>query len=315
MNSLTLNNNSQIATVHGVEELYNRWITFIEGSERTIDSYTKDVRRFLEYLSANGINEPTRDDIKAYRDYLTANYKPTTVQAYLMAIKQFFKWTALEGVYPNITEHIKGAKLDAEHKKDYLTPTQVSRVLSLIDRTTLTGKRDYAIVSLMVTTGLRTIEVARASVEDLRPVADYTALFIQGKGKGDKTAYVKVVPTVEDAIRDYLEARKAIGESAKGSDALFSSTANRNRGRSLTTRSISSVVKNAFLQAGYDSDRLTAHSLRHTTATLNLLAGGSVEETQQLLRHSNINTTLIYVHALERAKNNSEQRVADVIFN
>lgn len=63
-----------------------------------------------------------------------------------------------------------------------------------------------------------------------------------------------------------------------------------------------------------DSDFLTGHSMRHTAATLNLLNGGTVEETRQLLGHTNINTTLIYSHALERAKNNSEERIAKAIF-
>lgn len=65
--------------------------------------------------------------------------------------------------------------------------------------------------------------------------------------------------------------------------------------------------------AGLRSSRLTGHSLRHTAATLNLLYGGSVEETMQLLGHSNVNTTLIYSHALERAANNSEERIAKAI--
>jgi integrase/recombinase XerC len=82
----------------------------------------------------------------------------------------------------------------------------------------------------------------------------------------------------------------------------------------MTTRSISRTVKQRLQQIGLDSDRLTAHSLRHTAATLNLLNGASIEETQQLLGHSNINTTLIYAHALERASNNSESRIAGAIF-
>ena len=82
----------------------------------------------------------------------------------------------------------------------------------------------------------------------------------------------------------------------------------------MTTRSISRVAKESLIDIGLDSDRLTAHSFRHTAATLNLLNGGTVEETQQLLGHKNINTTLIYSHALERAKNNSEKRIAKAIF-
>ena len=82
----------------------------------------------------------------------------------------------------------------------------------------------------------------------------------------------------------------------------------------MTTKSISRICKESLIAAGYDSDRLTAHSFRHTAATLNLMNGASVEETQQLLGHKNINTTLIYSHALERAKNNSEKRIAKAIF-
>lgn len=163
---------------------------------------------------------------------------------------------------------------------------------------------------LMITAGLRTIEVIRADIEDLRTVGDSAALFIQGKGKDEKTDYVKVAEPAEDAIRAYLKARGA----AEPKQPLFASEANRNSGERLTTRSVSRIVKEALIEAGFDSDRLTAHSLRHTAATLNLLNGGSLAETQQLLRHTSINTTMIYNHQLDRAKNNSETRVAKAIF-
>ena len=82
----------------------------------------------------------------------------------------------------------------------------------------------------------------------------------------------------------------------------------------MTTKSISRIIKDIFKVNNLDSDRLTAHSLRHTCATLNILNGGTIEETQQLLRHSNINTTMIYNQSLKRDNNNSEQRVSSVIF-
>ena len=69
-----------------------------------------------------------------------------------------------------------------------------------------------------------------------------------------------------------------------------------------------------MIQAGYNSDRLTAHSMRHTAGTLALLNGATPREVQQLLRHSNINTTMIYAHELDRARNNAELRVANAIF-
>lgn len=227
-----------------------------------------------------------------------------------MAVKQFFKWTALYNLYPDITVNIKSIKLDTGFKKDYLTSSQVCKMLNAIDRSTLKGLRDYAILSLMVTTGLRTIEIKRANIEDLRTVADFTALFVQGKGHLEKTDYVKVEGPIEDSIRAYLSARGKIVDT----EPLFASIANRNGGGRMTTRSISRIVKENMIKAGLKSERLTAHSLRHTTATLNLLNGGTPEETMQLLRHSNLNTTLIYSHALERANNKSEERIAKAIF-
>lgn len=291
-------------------ELFSRWITFIDAKDKTVESYTRSIRQFMNYLQDNGITQPTRDDVISYRDNLKLNHKATTVQSYLMAVKQFFRWTDQEGIYPNIADHVKGAKIETGFKKDYLTSKQVGKLLNKVDCTTLKGLRDYAIIALMVTTGMRAIEVERANIEDMRTVADFVALFIQGKGRDDKTEYVKVEPPVEDAIRAYLKARGKV----EGKDPLFASIAHRNDGERMTTRSISRIVKDAMLEADLNSDRLTAHSLRHTAATLNLLNGGTPEETRQLLRHANINTTLIYSHALERAKNESEARVTKAIF-
>lgn len=81
---------------------------------------------------------------------------------------------------------MKGVKLDTGFKKDCLTSKQVGKLLNAIDRTTVKGLRDYAILSLMVTTGLRIIEVTRANIGDMRTVADFTALFIMGKGHSEK---------------------------------------------------------------------------------------------------------------------------------
>lgn len=291
-------------------DMFKRWTSYIDASPRTIEAYSKNIKRFIIYLQDNGINRPQREDIVEYRDYLKVDHKPTTVQNYLAAVKLFFQWTEREGIYPNVADRVKGAKLDTEHKKDYLTSKQVGKLLGAIDRTTTKGKRDYAILSLMVTTGLRTISIINANIEDIRTAGDSTALYYKGKGHEEKATYVKLAEPVEEAIRDYLKARG----KADGQEPLFSSVANRNNGGRMTTRSISRLAKESLIQVDLNSDRLTAHSFRHTAATLNLLNGGTVEETQQLLDHANINTTLIYSHALERASNNSENRIAMAIF-
>lgn len=309
MNSLTVQGATQLQTAD-IAQTMDSWTRFIEGSPKTVETYTRAIRQFHKWTTANGIAQPTREDIRAYRDELKADHKPTTVQAYIMALKQFFKWTEEEGIYPNIAKNVKGAKLDTEHKKDELTTAQVQKLIGSIDRTSLTGKRDYAMIALMVTTGMRTIEVTRADIQDLRPLGDISVLYYQGKGHEEKAEFKKIAQPVEEAIRDYLNARKEADET----QPLFISTAHRNSGDRLTTKSISRIVKGRLVEAGLDSPRWTAHSLRHTSATLSLLNGTPIEEVQQMLNHRNINTTMIYSHHIEKAKRQAELAVAEAIF-
>lgn len=312
MNEIITVNGSAVATSGNFSEgLFSKWIAYIDRKPKTVQTYTRAVRQFSKYLSDNCIAQPTRETVIAYRKELEEKgHKPSTIQAYIIALKLFFKWTAAESLYPNIADRVEGAKINRDFKKDYLTSKQTKRLMISVDRNTLKGKRDYAILSLMVTAGLRTVEVIRADIQDIKTVGDSTALFLQGKGRDERSEYVKLAEPVEEAILDYLAARG----KAEPTAPLFASVSNRDNGERLSTKSISRLVKEHFSDIGLNSDRLTAHSLRHTAAVLNLMNGGTVEETRQLLRHSDINTTLIYTHAIERAKNESEKRIASAIF-
>lgn len=296
------------------EELIRRFAAFIQAGAmtKTIETYTRAIRQMVKYFAENGIDRPQRGDIVAFRESLKASgHKPTTIQNYITAARRFFAWLEAEHAYPeNIAANVKGAKLDREHKKDYLTTRQVKTVLADIDRSTPQGLRDYAILALMVTGGLRTVEVMNADIGDLRTVGDNTVLFIQGKGRDEKTEYVKLSAPVEAAIRAYLKQR---GET-EATAPLFASLSNNSKGGRMTTRSISRIAKENMIEAGYNSERLTAHSLRHTAVTLSLLAGRSLEEVQQFARHANISTTMIYNHALEKAKNGCAEAIANAIF-
>lgn len=292
------------------EAMLADFTAYVDASQRTLECYAKGVRAFMGYIRDNGIIAPVREDVIAWRDSLRNICKATTIKTYLAGVRRFFSWTAMRGLWANICQGVKGVKIDKGFKKDCLTTSQIKELLASIDQGTIQGKRDYALLALMATTGLRDVEVSRAFVSDIRNVGDCQVLFIQGKGRTEKAEYVKLSPPVEKAIRTWIAARGKTDKAA----TLFCSISNRGSGGSLTTRSISRIVKEHLRAIGIDSDRITAHSLRHTAATLNLLAGGTLEETQQLLRHSSITTTMIYSHALERANNNSENRISDKIF-
>jgi integrase/recombinase XerC len=288
----------------------NRWTLFIEGTPKTVETYTRAIGQFQKWCVTNNVSMPTKEDIRSFRDDLSARCKPTTVNSYLAAIKVFFKWMEEEGRYPNIAQNVKGVKLSKEHKKDELTATQAKKLLDSIDRSTLVGKRDYAIISLMLTTGARDIEIHRANIGDLRPLGDFTALYYQGKGRAERAEFKKIAPVVEESIREYLNERGDHDDESP----LFISIANRNKGGRLTTKSISRAVKGRLRAAGFDSPRWTAHSLRHTAAMIALLNGASLEEIQSMMDHASIGTTMIYAGHASKAQRQAEQKIASAIF-
>lgn len=306
MTALTIKKTNELTT-NDINVLFIRFINYIDVKPKSAETYTKAIKQFNTYIQENNISQPTREDIINFRDSLKGTHKPNTIQLYLTAVKLFFKWLEQEGIYKNVADKVKAPKQDKSHKKSYLTVNQCNKLLETANG----NKRDYAILVLMLTTGLRTIEVVRANIEDLGVIGNQAVLFIQGKGRDDKTDYVKLDVVIDEAIRDYLKTRK----TAKGTEPLFTSDSNHktNEGR-LTTRSISRIVKNSLIESGFNSERLTAHSLRHTTAHLNLENGATVEETKELLRHANVSTTYIYINEMNREKNNSELRIANAIF-
>ena len=295
------------------DKLYESFKTFIDANSNTIKTYKSSISQFFKWLRDNGIAKPQRSDIVKYKEDLKAmGLKPTTISNYVIALKQFFKWTNSENRYHNVAEGVKLPKLDKSFKKDYLTASQANRVLEMIDRKDLIGLRDYAILLLMLTGGLRTIEVTRANFEDLTISGNSEILRIQGKGQEEKTSFVKIPGQVSEALRTYM--KEAMGMVKEGGP-LFIGLGDNTKGKRLSSDMVSRIVKNRMRQAGFDSHRLTAHSLRHTAITLALLGDVSLQEAKDFARHKDINTTLVYSHNLELESNRASQIIAETIFH
>jgi integrase/recombinase XerC/integrase/recombinase XerD len=113
------------------------------------------------------------------------------------------------------------------------------------------------------------------------------------------------MPETLQPIRDYLQARGDVDKS----EPLFCSHSDRNGGDSLTTRSISRLVKKAFRRIGLDDDRITAHSLRHTAITLSIKGGASLHQAQAMARHKSPETTMVYFHNLKRIEEAAERHI------
>ena len=311
INIVSSNSGIQVRQQNTLEDLARRFAEYLDVSELTVKSYKSGVRKFLEFLHCNGITNPTRDSVILYKKELMSRYSANTTALYLSAIRRFFSWCDSEGLYPNITNGVKSPKISHEHKRDAFTASELKDIISGIERNSLEGLRNYALFTLIVSCGLRTCEAVRADVGDMHRVSGILVLDIQGKGHSGKDAFVKLTPNVEKAIREYLKARGNVSDD----EPLFASCSRRNYGQRLTTVTVSQVCKRAMVSAGFDSHRLTAHSLRHSAVTLCLLGGMSLSDTQVFARHSSINTTMIYNHSVNRMKSLCEATIASAIFS
>ena len=258
--------------------------------------------------------------------------KPNTVKQYLQSVKQFFSWTAAEGFYPNIAANIHAPKVTSTHRKDSLTAAEVLTIeknISLvaaekqseaeqavkdtagrIQRSTEQGKRLFAMYLLAVNAGLRTVEISRANIKDLENKGGQAWLYVWGKGHSEPDTKKPLAPDVYAAIKEYISSRS---DSPTGASPLFVSTGNRSHGKRIASTTISKMLKGAMQQAGFDSDRLTAHSLRHT-AGQNVLAltGDNIYKTQLYMRHSSPATTEIY---LDNDSSTQDAAIATQLYN
>lgn len=297
----------------GLESLLDSFLADHDVKASSKATYRRSLRQFVLWLQETGradrMASLTREDILAYRDSLDAAGKSSyTISTYLAAVRQLYQWLEAKKYYPDVTKGVKAGKKARGFRKDILSDEQIKKMLATVDRSTLEGLRDYALISLLARTGLRTVEAARAQVRDLRQEPGLQkgerVLWIQGKGRDEKDDFVLLTRPALQALKAYLEARRA-----SGSDPLFCSHSDRNYGQPLTTRSISRIVKEAMRRVNLDDRRLTAHSMRHTAISLAVLGGASLQQVQAMARHSDPKTTLVYFHNLDRVRAGAERYI------
>jgi integrase/recombinase XerC len=278
------NEDDQIVDVEPVinEAMVADFVAYLDVSKNTLIKYEYCVKTFLGWLKTQRIRYPQRGDILGFREGMEAIHKPAAVALLLAAVKLFFRFLADQQIYGNMADHIKAPKQSKGYKKDYFVSSQINSILNKIDRNTLIGKRDYALILLAYTGGLRTIEISRADVSDMRINGNTEVLYIQGKGRDEKDDFVKIVPEVAEAIREYLTLRdKDKNVESIEARPLFESCHHNSVGGRIPTRSIKWIIKERMKAAGFDSERLTPHSLRHTAITLSLQAGATLQEIHQ----------------------------------
>jgi len=273
-------------------------------SKNTQRTYRAALGDFFESMGAMHIEEVTRDHIIGYRNYLMERYAPATVALRLSVLSQLFEEARLRGIVEeNPVKAVKRPRVPSESTTQGLTAKEATALLATCDCATVKGARDYAILRLMLYTGLRRSEVVNASWGDLRQERGHWVLCVVGKGGRLRKAKVQV--SVKRALDEYLE----MGGRALTADSPLFVATQHNRGEvPLSPRTVAQIVKRRAKRAGI-TKRITPHSLRHTAVTLALDGGATVRQAQYLAGHADPKTTMRY----DRNRENLDDHASDYI--
>lgn len=292
-------NNNQVKVTDYVEQFLN----FIDVSEKTRDTYKIALKQFCGYLLDKGISTPTREDIIEYREFLKENHKPTTVNSYLIAIRNLYSYLEYEGITKDITKNIKGIKLEQKHLKRGLSKEEISKVLDVCK-----DNRERLMVKMMINLGLRCNELVNIQLEDFYDDKGVIMLKVLGKARnGLKQDSIKVDNRLFDMISDYVREYSI-------TNYLFTSTSNHNKNGKLTTKTIRLTITGLFKKAGLDMNRISPHSFRHSTCEMLLESGLPLQEVSEYLRHKSLNTTLIYSKEINQRNSMTSNVLADMLF-
>lgn len=324
-----MNNNS--FDINAIKAAMERFILQTDITPSSRLTYKRSLKRFILWLEEiskkNQFIVLSRQTILDYKHFLDeGSLKPFTKSLYLVAIRQFFAWTESVLLYPNIGKGVRGFKrLSRAHHKDSLSVEGITKLFIYLknQKHILVGLRDYVLLLLLVHTGMRLIEIRTIRLEDIEKSGKDFIVWIRGKGRSGKDAFVVIMEDIYVAMQEYLTARSNRGETLEPTSLLIvahgtNTDNNYKKKMPLSTPSISRMIRLCMVKAGIKTKRISAHSLRHTFGVMAIKAGASLYEVQLAMRHSSSNTTQIYTADIEQMKRmeaSPENKVFDILKN
>lgn len=272
--------------------LRNEYLKYIDASDKTVETYDVGIRQFIYFMQGMSIEQPTRDDILLFREYMLAQgSKVATINTYLISLRTFFSFLEYNGIYKNITENVKSLKDTELHKRSALTIEQCQEVLNQAQ-----SLREKLLFYIVLSCGLRANEIVNIRLDDFVLEQGKCRLYVLGKGRDSKTDYVNVPIEVMNLLNEYVKEYKI-------TDYLFVSTSSNNFGGKLTTRSIERIINKMYELAGIKNPSITLHSLRHTFGTIAITNGEDIRDVSKAMRHKSVVTTERYLHDLDMQNN------------
>lgn len=277
---------------HAIKD-YQLFLKIERGlSQNTIDSYTRDIQKLINYLETNNLKvSPIKVDASIVQQFIyevAKGVKPRTQSRIISGLRNFFDYLIFEDYRNNNpTELIESPKIGRK-LPDTLSQKEIDNLIGAIDLSHSQGERNRTILETIYSCGLRVSELINLQLSDLF----FNEGFIRVLGKGNKERFTPINYQTQKYISFYIKDIRSHILPQKGfEDTLF---LNR-RGKGLTRQMIFMIIKDLATKAQINK-KIGPHTLRHSFATHLLEGGADLRAIQQMLGHESITTTEIYVH-------------------
>ena len=258
-------------------------------SENTIQSYSRDLMRFFQFLEKRKLSPllVTQDDIFEYVGTLSAVLSVRSTARNISALKMFFRFLVSDGKIESSPARLLNTPKLEQRLPEILSQKEVELLLSTPDISKPLGQRDKAMLEVLYATGLRVSELVGLNISNINLDAGY----VRTVGKGSKERMVPMGSKALEALKDYLSDGRTGLLKKQSSSFLFLNS----RGRHMTRQGFWKIIKRYGLAAGIKKV-ITPHIMRHSFASHLLEYGADLRSVQVMLGHADISTTQIYTH-------------------
>jgi len=283
---------------HPLKRLVREYLVYLQFERRlstnTIEAYWQDLVKYSDYLfKTNNLTTSkkiTLAHIRSYINEFTRIVKPknATLSRVLSSLRGFHHYLLLKGLSKKDPTELLEFPKQQKNIPDTLTVTEFESILNAIDLRTIHGKRNYSIISMLYSSGLRVSELTHLKLTSIRWDEELLRII----GKGNKERIVPLGGKLSCMLREYIdEDRPQYANKGKSHGVVFLNS----RGTSLSRMAIWKILKKPSSIIGFKK-KVSPHTLRHSFATHLLEGGADLRIVQELLGHSDISTTQIYTH-------------------
>ena len=260
-------------------------------SKKTISSYSNDLDGFIKFIKNKKVEELTSDDISTYIQELSfKGYKKNSIIRKAMCLRHFYRFLKQENLISVSLDELLPIKNDRKLPV-YLTLEELDKIIGQIDTSSLKGLLDLSMIVLDFSTGLRVSELVNLKLDNITFKGNYLKVL----GKGNKERILPFTSETNEILNLYLSRVRSLIKTKK--KELFLHPNGENVSRQYFFLKLKKYAKDAGI-----SKNISPHTLRHTFATFLLNKGASLRNVQELLGHSNIETTQIYTHISMESK-------------